>query len=203
MAILENFRMEPLTPKTMAFYLLIFLLITVSFQKAPSGWLEVQTAMVSSTALRVLGFKSGWGVVKSEAFLTLDGAVRNVSVSIVRECTGIHVFAIFAGLVLPICGGLWRRKGASLVIAGILLYIMNISRVMMTILLTGFNIPPFAWIFTNPTVETYHYPLSLVYGLIGVALLVIVISRWMLPELGYTLIRIVYTIKLLYDEHSK
>lgn len=199
----ENFQIEPLTPKTMVFYLLTFLLITVAFQQTPSGWLEVQTAMVSSTALRVLGFKSRWGVLKSEAFITLDGGARNVSVSIVRECTGIHVFAIFAGLVLPICGGLWRRKGASLVIAGIILFIMNISRVMMTILLTGFNVPPFAWIFTNPTVETYHYPLSLVYGLIGVALLVVVISRWMLPELGYTLISIVFTIKSLYDEFSK
>jgi exosortase/archaeosortase family protein len=199
----ENLRMEPLTPKNMVVYLLTFLMIAISFQQAPSGWLEVQTAMVSSTALRVLGFRSEWGVVKSEAFLTLNGGARNVSVSIVRECTGIHVFAIFAGLVLPICGGFWRRKGASLVIAGIILFILNISRVMMTILLTGFNVPPFAWIFTNPTVETYHYPLSLVYGLVGVALLVVVISKWTLPELGYTLISIIYTIKLLYNEFRK
>lgn len=200
---MENFRKKLLTPKTMAYYLLSFLLITVVFQQVPSGWLEVQTAMVSSTALRSLGFNSGWSVIKSEAFLTLYGGARNVSVSIVRECTGIHVFAIFVGLVLPICGGLWLRKGVSLVVAGIILFIMNISRVMVTILLTGFNVPPFAWIFTNPTVETYHYPLSLAYGLVGVALLVVVISRWMLPELGYALISIGYTIKLLYDEFSK
>jgi len=199
----ENVQIEPLAPKTIVFYLLTFLLITICFQHVPSGWLEVQTAMVSSTALRVLGFKSRWGVLNRESFLTLDGGARNVSVSIVRECTGIHVYAIFAGLVLPICGGVWRRKGASLVIAGIILFIMNISRVMITILLTGFNVPPFAWIFTNPTVETYHYPLSLVYGLIGVALLVVVISRWILPELGYTLISIVCTIKSLYDEFGK
>lgn len=110
-----------------------------------------------------------------------------MSVTVVRECTGIHVFAIFVGLVLPLPGGLWLRKALSLAAAGVLLFAMNISRVMLTILLTAYDLPPFAWIFTRPTVETYHRPLSFLYGLLGVALLVVVLGNWMLPELGETL----------------
>jgi hypothetical protein len=57
----------------------------------------------------------------------------------------------------------------------------------MTMLLTAYDVPPFTWMFTNPTVETYHYPLSFIFGVFGVALLVILIDRLMLPELGETL----------------
>ena len=195
----EDLRMEPPSPRDIAVYLAAFVLIAAGFQLAPSGWLEAHTAMVSSAALRVLGFRSKWGVVGGEAYLTLMGGVRDVSVAIVRECTGLHVFAIFAGLVLPVRGGHWRRKAVSLAVAGLFLYALNVSRVMLTVLLTGFDVPPFAWIFIHPTVETYHYPLSFAYGLLGVALLVVVISRWTLPELGYTLISFINTIKRLYD----
>lgn len=115
------------------------------------------------------------------------GGARDVSVYIIRECTGVHVFAIFTGLVLPVAGGLWLRKVWSLGAAASLLFVLNLSRVMLTVLLTAFDVPPFSWIFKNPTVETYHYPFSFLYGLFGVAMLVVIIGRWMLPELWHTL----------------
>jgi len=178
---------EPLTFRDTFLYVVLFVAIAWSFQLVPSGWLEHITAEVSSNALRGLGFPSAWGLHGDTAYLRLMGGVREVSVSIIRECTGIHVLAIFAGLVLPLKEGLWWRKALSLVVAGLLLFAMNISRVMLTVLLTAYDVPPFAWIFTNPTVETYHYPLSFIYGLLGVAILVVIISRWTLPELGETL----------------
>jgi len=186
---------EALTLRDVAIYITFFILIAACFEFVPSGWLERFSAEASSNALRVLGFSSSWGLEGGKAYLSMVGGVRDVSVTIIRECTGIHVFAIFAGLVLPVRGGFWLRKALSLAVAGFFLLFLNVSRVMLTVLLTAYDVPPFVWIFTNPTVETYHYPLSFLYGLVGVAILVVVISRWTLPELGDTLTGIVRVLK--------
>lgn len=188
---------ESLTTRDVFIYITLFIVIAWSFELLPSGWLERFTAETSTYALRILGFSSGWGIQEGEAYLTLVDGIRDVSVTIIRECTGIHVFAIFAGLVLPVKGGLWLRKALSLTVASSFLFVLNMSRVMLTVLLTAYDVPPFAWIFTNPTVETYHYPLSFLYGLLGVAILVVTISRWILPELGETLTGILSFLKLL------
>lgn len=182
----DEINVKTLTPRHVAFYIALFIMIAWCFELVPSGWLESFTAKVCSHALRILGFSSGWGVQDGEAYLSMVGGVRDVYVTIIRECTGIHVFAIFAGLVLPVSGGLWLRKTLSLTVAGSFLLVLNISRVMLTVLLTAYDVPLFAWIFTNPTVETYHYPLSFLYGLLGVAILIVIIDRWILPELGDT-----------------
>lgn len=174
-------------PRNVAIYITLFIVIAWSFELIPSGGLERFTAETASNALRALGFSSRWGVKEGEAYLALYGGVRDVVVTIVRECTAINVFAVFAGLVVPLYSGLWLRKAVSLALAGVLLFILNISRVVLTVALTAFDVPPFSWVFTNPTVETYHYPLSFLYGLFGVAILVLIISRWTLPELEYTL----------------
>jgi exosortase/archaeosortase family protein len=179
---------EPLTPLRAILYVASAIAIAWAFEFLPSGWLERLTAEASSRTLLIFGFSSGWGLNGGEAYLTLIGGARDVSATIIRECTAMHVFAMFAGLVLPLRGGLWRRKLLSLTLAGPVLFALNVSRVALTVVLTAFDVPPFAWIFTNPTVETYHYPLSFVYGIFGVALLVVVIGRWTLPELGETLI---------------
>ncbi len=186
---------EALTIRDVAIYIAFFIVIAACFEFVPSRGLERFSAEASSNALRILGFSSSWGVQGGEAYLSMVGGVRDVSVTIIRECTGIHVFAIFAGLVLPVKGGLWLRKALSLAVAGFFLLFLNVTRVMLTVLLTAYDVPPFVWIFTNPTVETYHYSLSFIYGLLGVAILVVVISRWTLPELGDTLTGIVRVLK--------
>jgi len=182
-------------PMDFARYLILLFLIVWSFELIPSFWLERITAIFSSQVLNFLGFNSNWYLQEHEAILTLVGGVRDVSVTIIRECTGIHVLGIFAGLVLPLKEGSWTRKGLSLITACLFLFFLNVSRVMLTVVLTVYDIPPFAWIFTNPTIETYHYPLSFIYGFIGVAFLVVIISKWILPELLYTLLNILNFIK--------
>jgi exosortase/archaeosortase family protein len=194
----NQLKVEPMALREVAVFFAFFVSISWVFQLFPSGWLEYLTAMFSYNVLRMLGFSSNWGIHEGVAYLSLVGGVRDVSVTIIRECTGIHVFAILTGLVLPLRGGLWLKKILSLSFAGIILSILNISRVILTILLTAYDVPPFVWIFTNPTVETYHYPLSFVYGLFGVALLLVVIVRLILPELGDTLISISLTLKKLF-----
>ena len=72
---------------------------------------------------------------------------------------------------------------------------MNISRIMLTLYLTGYTVPPFSWYFQSPTVETYHYPISFAYGVIGVAVLILALDRWIVPELGDTLLAFTFTVE--------
>ena len=182
-----------------ALYVLIFVVITFGFQLVPSAWFEEFTAQAMPQLFNALSLTSGHGLEGGKAYLTLLGGVRDVHVTIVRECTGIHVWGILLGLVLPVRGGSWSRKAASLVYGAILIFLLNVSRIFVTVYLTAYNVPPFSWIFANPTVETYHYHVSFVYGVIGVAILILTISRWFLPELGDTLIGLPTGFKALFD----
>jgi len=172
-------------------YAALFLVIVWGFTLVPSGWLENMTARFSSGTLGALGFSSSWGTAEGGPYLSLQGERQVVSVIIIRECTAINVFSIAVGLVMPLRGGSWTRKALSIIFSAALLLFLNVSRIVVTLLLTGNSFPPFSWFFSNPTVEVYHYPISFLYGVLGVALLVVVLSRWFIPELGYTLIGII------------
>ncbi len=170
------------------FYALLFVTIAWGFELVPSAWLERFTAETTSGLLGVLGLSSSHGVENGLAYLNLVEGARDVYVTIIRGCTAIHVWGILAALILPLRRGSWRRKAAGLVFGGALVFIMNISRIFLTVYLTAYDVPPFIWFFTNPTVETYHYPISFIYGVFGVAILIVSISKWFLPELADTLI---------------
>jgi exosortase/archaeosortase family protein len=180
------------------FYALLFVTIAWGFELVPSAWLEKFTAETTSGLLGVLGFSSSHGVENGFAYLSLVEGVRDVSVTIIRGCTAIHVWGILAALILPLKRGSWRRKVAGLVFGIALLFVMNISRVFLTVYLTAYDVPPFSWLVSNPTVETYHMPLSFIYGVIGVAIIIVSISKWFLPELADTLIRLPEGFKLLF-----
>lgn len=152
----------------------------------PSVWLERATAEASSRVLRALGLSSGWEVQGEGSYLTLWGEARPVTVQIIRECTAINVFSVMAGLILPLRDGSLPRKTIGIAFSGLLLLLLNVSRIALTVFLTGFDVSPFSWFLTNPTIEVYHYPVSFTYGVIGVALLVLMVDKWILPELGET-----------------
>ena len=180
------------------FYALLFVTIAWGFELIPSAWLERFTAETMTGILTALGVSSNNGVANGLAYLSLVGGVRDVHVTIIRECTAIHVWGILAALILPLSRGSWIRKAAGLVFGGVLVFLMNVSRIFLTVYLTAFDVPPFTWYFTNPTVETYHYPISFIYGVIGVAILIVSISKWFLPELADTLIALPDGFKLLF-----
>jgi exosortase/archaeosortase family protein len=180
------------------FYVLLFVTIAWGFELVPSAWLERFTAETTSGLLGVMGFSSSHGVENGFAYLSLVGGVRDVSVTIIRGCTAIHVWGILAALILPLNRGSWRKKVTGLVFGIALLFVMNISRVFLTVYLTAYDVPPFIWLVSNPTVETYHMPLSFIYGVIGVAIIIVSISKWFLPELADTLIRLPEGFKLLF-----
>ncbi len=195
----SNTNINNLSHMDVVIYITLFLVIVWSFTLVPIGWLEKATAEASSNTLSVLGFSSGWGVQEDEAFIMLAGGERNVRVTIIRECTAVNVFAVLVGLILPLKRGVWFRKMLSILSAGLILFLLNVSRIMLTVVLTGFDVPPFSWFFINPTIEVYHYPISFIYGVVGVALLVLIINRWILVELGDTLIGLLSFFKQLFS----
>ena len=139
---------------------------------------------LSVGALNALGFTSEYGLKNGYVWMTLTGGARPVLVYIIRECTAFHVWGIILGLVVPLRNGDWVRKLKAVLFGGSFIFLMNITRIMVTVYLTGYDVPPFSWFFNNPTVETYHYPVSFAYGVVGIAVVIWLINEYILPELG-------------------
>ena len=185
------------SPKDLAVYVAVFAVFYVVFQWAPSLWAELLTARTSSAAMSLFGLESGYGVIDGLVYLDLTSGVRPVHVYIVRECSAIHVLGVILGLVVPLKHGSWARKAAAVALGSTLVFGLNVSRVVLTVFLTGYDVPPLSWLVTNPTVETYHYPVSFVYGVVGIAVTVALIDRLILPELGDFLVGLPDTLSRL------
>ncbi|MBT5641854.1 hypothetical protein HOJ44_01930 [Candidatus Bathyarchaeota archaeon] len=169
-------------------YFLALFVFYEFFMVVPSQWIELLTAQLSTSALNALGLVSEYGIRYGFVWMTLTGGARPVLVYIIRECTAFHVWGIIMGLVLPLKGPVLARKLKAVAFGGTFIFVMNITRIMVTVYLTGYDVPPFSWFFTNPTVETYHYPVSFAYGVVGIAVVVYLINEYILPELGDFLI---------------
>jgi exosortase/archaeosortase family protein len=169
-------------------YFLALFVFYEFFMVVPSQWIELLTAQLSTSALNTLGLVSEYGIRYGFVWMTLTGGARPVLVYIIRECTAFHVWGIIMGLVLPLKGPVLARKLKAVAFGGTFIFVMNITRIMVTVYLTGYDVPPFSWFFTNPTVETYHYPVSFAYGVVGIAVVVYLINEYILPELGDFLI---------------
>ncbi len=186
--------------RDIALYFALFAIVVWSFTMVPSAWLEKATAEASSGVLRALGLSSSWGVRGDGSYLILWGKARPVTVQIIRECTAINVFSVMAGLILPLKDGSLTRKAIGITFSGLLLFLLNVSRIALTVFLTGFDVPPFSWFLTDPAIEVYHYPVSFAYGVIGVALLIVIVDKWILPELGETLVGTIGLFSRLADQ---
>jgi exosortase/archaeosortase family protein len=181
---------EEITGRYLLFYFACLVVFYEFFMIVPSTWIELLTAQISAWALNTLGLSSEYGLRGIWVWMTLTGGARDVEVFIIRECTAFHVWGILMGLILPIRGVEWGRKIKSVVFGGGLVFLMNITRIMVTVYLTGYDVPPFSWFFTNPTVETYHYPVSFAYGVIGIAIVISLINSYIMPELGDFLVEL-------------
>jgi len=188
-------KISPLAPRYAVTYLAVFLVFSWGFTQLPSAPLEALTAQTSSDVFNLLGLESTWSS-DGQAQLSLMGEKEMLTVSIIKECTAINVFGVALGLIIPLKSSR-KRQVYAILLSAFLLYVMNISRIMLTLYLTGYTVPPFSWYFQSPTVETYHYPISFAYGVIGVAVLILVLDRWVVPELGETLLAFTYTAESL------
>ncbi|MBL7118918.1 archaeosortase/exosortase family protein [Candidatus Bathyarchaeota archaeon] len=128
--------------------------------------LEQLTAIFSSMVLNLVGVSLSYSSTSHEAFVG--------SIQVIRECTGVQVISVMAGLILPIRGSSWRRKIRVLLIVSVILFIMNFLRIALEIWLIYRRILPWS---------LAHYPLSLILGIAGVYTLVLVSDR-VFPEFG-------------------
>jgi len=124
---------------------------------------------ISTHASSILSFL---GVTTSS--INVDGHVFLGKYEIIRDCTGIQVMAVFLGLILPLPKVSWKKKTFSLIMLGVLLYAANIFRVVLEYWLVDTGLLPWS---------LAHYPLSLILGIVGVCLLV-VINHKIVPEFG-------------------
>jgi exosortase/archaeosortase family protein len=183
------------TPKDIVRYLTIFGIFYFVFIFVPSRWAEALTAWSASSLLNLLGFTSLYGLDTEGVYLTLEGGARSVLVYIIRECTAIHVLGVILGLVIPLKGVETSRKLFGSIIGVFSIYVMNIIRITLTLFLSAYEVPPVSWFISEPTVETFHYPISFIFGVVGIIITILIIDRYSVPELGDFLASLPDTIK--------
>lgn len=168
-----------------ALYATSFAAILLVFYLVPSGYVETLTAETSAWALAVFGHATSWEQFDGQTTLTLIGQ-RIVTVSIVRECTALNVLGVMAGLILPLRTS-WAKRLVGVALSGAILFALNIPRIALTVYLTAYDTWPFT-LLADRSLETYHYPISFVFGVVGVAVTILIVSKWATPELEGTLL---------------
>jgi exosortase/archaeosortase family protein len=153
--------------KDVVIYVSLAITITLVVYYIPSYYiLKSSIATFSSSILSLLGL--------SAPIQHIEGQVILGTYEIIRDCTGVQVFAVFLGLILPLPKVPWRKKAYGLIILAVLLYFANLFRVVLEYWLVENQILPWS---------IAHYPLSFIMGIIGVFFLVI-INNVVIPEFG-------------------
>ena len=162
-----------ISPRTLIVYLLAAIAIALIIYYIPNySFLEKITAQDTAFLLKIIGVDVQSKIVENKVFLN--------DIRIVKDCTGIQVFAVFLGLILPLPNASWKKRLFTLAILFSILYITNVLRIVLEFWLIYFNVLP--WILV-------HYPLSFLLGIFGVFTLVLVADR-SLPEFGKLLLYI-------------
>jgi len=134
-------------------------------------FLEKATADHAAALLNWLGTPVEVNVIGDSAFLA--------NIRIVKDCTGVQVIAVFLGLLIPLPNAPWNKKLLTLATVTACVYVANVLRVALEFWLVYYGMLP--WYLA-------HYPLSLLLGIIGVVMLVLVADR-LLPEFGNFLLQ--------------
>jgi len=177
-----------ITPKYLVQYVAAFAVIIWVFNVVPSEGVEALTAQTTAWALTLFGHAATWEQSNGYTIITLHGQ-NTVTVSIIRECTALNVLGVMVGLILPLRAS-WLKRVAGVILAGLLLFALNTPRIALTVYLTAYDTWPFTLI-AERNLETYHYPISFVFGVVGVAVTVLAVSRWATPELSETLLGLI------------
>lgn len=127
---------------------------------------EKVTADSSAALLNRIGIPADSWVREGRAFVN--------EFEIERMCTGVQVIAIFVGILVPLRHVSWKRKLAAIGSVAVLVFLANIGRIALEIVLLYRGILPWS---------LAHYPTGLILGVFSVALLVIVLDLF-IPEIG-------------------
>jgi exosortase/archaeosortase family protein len=103
-----------------------------------------------------------------------DGSAFVNEFEIERMCTGVQVIAVFVGILVPLPRVDWKRKVTAILSVAMLVYVANIARIALEVLLLYRGILPWS---------LAHYPTGLILGVFSVGLLVILLDRF-IPEIG-------------------
>ncbi len=171
------------TPRDLILYLVVAVIVTVLVYFLPEPFiLAIPTAYLSAVLLNFMNVPAALVVDWLQGAVFVAGL--NFSYQIIRDCTGIQVIAVFAGLILPLPRGTWKNKGISMLVVSVLLFFANVLRVVYEIWLVYWNILP--W-------ELAHYPMSFVLGVLGVFVLCLV-AIWLMPGFIETFEDMIYYI---------
>jgi exosortase/archaeosortase family protein len=166
-------------------YVVVFAAVVWLFYTVPSRLVEELTARLSAGLLNVFGLSASWAATEGSPTLALDGQ-RAVAVSIIRECTALNVVGVMVGLILPLTDS-WAARLKGIALSAAILFSLNIPRIALTVYLSAFDTWPFS-LLPYRGLETYHYPISLAFGVVGVAVAVLAVSVWTTPGLADTLV---------------
>lgn len=154
-------------PRKIVSYIVVAAIIILIVYYVPNYFfLEKATADHTAFLLSSLGLSVQTKVIGENVFLA--------DVKIVKDCTGVQVIAVFLGMLIPVPYAPLKKKLLTLAIVSTLLYVANVVRIALEFCLVYLNLLP--WFLA-------HYPLSLLLGIIGVAILVFVTNN-LLPEFG-------------------
>ena len=146
-------------------YLLFVFVISIIIYYVPDfSILEAWIAQHSSFILNSIGVSTKANLVGDSVFIG--------TIQVIRDCTGIQVIAVFAGLLLPVPKTSWRKKVTVVAAIAIFVYSTNLLRVVVQYWLMAEGVLP--WSFA-------HYPVSLILGVICVAIIIVLTDR-ILPE---------------------
>jgi exosortase/archaeosortase family protein len=154
-------------PRKIILYIAAAAVIVLAVYYLPNYlFLERVTADSTALLLNSLGLGVRTNVVGGHVFLA--------EIQVVKDCTGVQVIAVFLGLLIPLPGAPWKKKLLALAVVSASLYVANILRIALEFSLVYLNLLPWS---------LAHYPLSLLLGVVGVFVLVLVTDR-LLPEFG-------------------
>ena len=140
------------------------IIILVMYYLPNYFFLEKATADHTALLLNAFGMNVQTKVIGENVYLA--------NIKIVKDCTGVQVIAVFFGLLIPIPNAPLKKKLLTLVVISTFLYVANVLRIALEFSIVYLKILPWS---------LAHYPLSLLLGIIGVLVLVL-ISDYILPE---------------------
>jgi exosortase/archaeosortase family protein len=148
-------------------YLTIAIALSLALYYLPNYFfLEKMTADNSAAVLNWIGIPAQSWVRDGRAFVN--------EFEIERMCTGVQVVAVFTGILVPFPQVPWKRKIAAISIVAVSVYLANIGRIALEVVLLYRGILPWS---------LAHYPTGLILGVFSVAFLVLVLDLF-IPQIG-------------------
>lgn len=152
--------------RILAYVVVAAIIVLITYYVPNYSFLEKATAVHTASLLNFLGMSVQTKTIGDSVFLA--------DIRIVKDCTGVQVMAVFLGMLIPLPNAPIRKKFLTLMIVSVFVYAANVLRIALEFWLVDTGVLP--WVLA-------HYPLSLLLGIVGVSVLVLVTNRTM-PEFG-------------------